>query len=449
MRNFIIRISSFGCRFAFAALFACSARADRIVVAQDREDGLYRCGETASFSVSVCDDAGRPLTVGKADWTLDNFGLKSVAKGTADLSAANPFVVRGTLQTPDFLRLKVRAGTNSVSWSVGYDVAAIRQNEPAPADFDAYWRGEQARLAKTVPLDATCELDPVRSKDRPYETHLIGFATFNGTRVWGFMTIPRDRSRAPFATRVRVCDAGYGAWDTWEPSSTEVVVTLNVFDFKPGRTLEENKALVSDMSARWAARHGLKKGTFYSMAGMGTGRDDYIFHDAMLGLDRAVDWVAQRPEVDPSRIYYIGSSQGGGFGLYLNYLNSHFARACFIVPACTGHYGYKQSRQSGWPQLVKGQPTPEKVAVAEKYAGYYDGVNFAAGIRHPVRFVVGFADETCPPADVYSAYNICPAADKGIVNCIGSGHGGTGKWIKANRGKPSWLDCEAWLHERL
>ena len=133
--------------------------------------------------------------------------------------------------------------------------------------------------------------------------------------------------------------------------------------------------------------------------------------------------------MDKTRFRYQGTSQGGGFGFYLTGLNHTFTRAAFYVPAITDTMGYLRGRQSGWPQIVENNSaTPEKRAMAEKNAPYFDGANFAARIRCPVRVAVGFADTTCAPCAVYAAYNAIPVKDKGIVHGIGMGHGCFGKF---------------------
>jgi len=439
---------TFLCLVLFAAQAAASV-AGVITVRQNRESALYRTDEETAFTVSVTDDSGKPRQEGSVRWTLDDFGPVKIAEGTADLANGNPFVVRGTLKEPGFLRLRVNATSNSAVWSVGYDVEKIRQTWPRPDDFDAYWQSEKARLAREVPLAPTCVLDERLSKDVPWETYRISFATFNGRRVYGFMTVPRDKAKAPFRARVRVCDAGTGAVGPWEGNAREVTVTMNVHYFEPCRTGDEQKARIKAVCEEESKRFGLMPGTYYACAGIASSREDYYFHDALLGIDRMVDWLAERPEVDARRLVYFGSSQGGGFGLYLNYLNRRFARACFAVPAMTGHFGRKQNRQDGWPSLLQNQRT-DTMADAERNAAYYDGVNFAAGIRHPVRFIVCFADTTCPPPDVYSAFNACPSADKAIMNAVGATHCGPrgwSPWIKENKSKPTWFDPDAWLRE--
>ena len=426
---------------ALAGAFGASA--DRIAVQQNHWNALYRSGEEAVFRVSVSTDGGEPVRTGKAKWTLDNFGTTRVASGEIDLSKENPFKLAGKLDGEGFLRLTVSSGTNRVVWGVGYDVARIAQAKARPDDFDAYWNGEKARLAREVPLDAKCESATWLSTAKR-DVFRISFATFGNRRVYGFMTVPKDRSKGPFRTRIRVCDAGPGAVGPWEGSDDEVTVTMNVHMFEPPRELDRQRQMIADLSAALAAKYGLKPGSYYALAGIGRSREDYFFHDSMLGIARAYDWIAAQDFTDADRFVYFGSSQGGGFGLATVYLNPRFSRVCFAVPAITGHYGHLSGRADGWPKLIANQPEGDRAA-AETNAAYFDGVNFAAGIRVPVRFIVGFSDETCPPPCVYAAYNACPSADKAIVNCIGAGHCGFNAWLKANPDKPSWLDYNAWL----
>lgn len=433
-------------RVTFAALAAAfcvgSAAAERFEIWQDHADALYRVGEEAVMRVTVLNDDGAIRREGRATWKLDNFGSQLIAGGEQDLAKANPFFVRGKLDHPDFLRLTVKSGKDSRVWSVGYDVEKIRQAKARPADFDSYWAGEKARLA-AIPLDPKCEKLDWLSNNR-WDAFRISFATLNDRRVYGFMTVPKNEALKPMRCRVRICDAGGGAVGPWESNDGEVTVTMNVHYFEPPRDAKEMRRLIDETSAALAEKYHLKKGTYYASAGIGVSREDYYFHDSMLGIARAFDWLAERPFVDPNRLVYYGSSQGGGFGLATVYLNPRFSRACFCVPAITGHYGTPHFSSCGWPSILANQNAEGRL-VAEKFAAYFDGVNFAAGIKTPVRFIVGFADTTCPPPDVYSAYNACPAEDKAIINAIGGGHGTALKWSKERMKDNPALDVDGWL----
>lgn len=431
--------------FVATVLAAFAAFAGAIEVAQDHADALYRTGEDATFKVTVKGDDGEVLKSGEAAWTLDNFGTVKFASGKANLADGNPFSVKGKMDTEGFLRLQVRSGTNSVIWSVGYDVEKIRQSEPRPADFDEYWTSEKARLEREVPLDPKMTLDE-RLSNKAYDCYRVNFATFNGKRVYGFMSVPKDKSKAPFRVRVHVPGAGAGVVSLGT-SADEIHLAMNVHTFEPKETIEEQSAQMSIQNAELAERYGLPNRKAYcSLAGIGESREDYWYHDVMLGINRAVDWVCARPDVDLSQITYFGSSQGGGFGLFLCYLNPHFTKALVAVCAITGHYGYRQGRQNGWPNLIAGQ-AEEKRAAAERNAAYYDGVNFAYGIKTPIRFIVGLADTVCPPPDVYAAYNVCPSKDKWIQNAIGSGHNWY-PWHEQNARKPGEFNFSVWLRSK-
>ena len=425
-----------------AAFAVCAAT---IEITQDHENALYRAGEEATFTVTVKDGDGGLVKSGSAVWSLDNFGSKKVGSGRSELADGNPFTVKGKLDEEGFLRLRVGVQTNSVIWGVGYDVEKIRQSEPCPADFDAYWTAEKARLEREVPLDPQMTLDEKRSNDR-YSCYRVNFATFNGKRVYGFMCVPKDSSKAPFRVRVNVPGAGPGV-TTATTNPNEIYLVMNVHTFEPEQSAEEQKEHMKRQNVALVEKYDLpNKGAYCALAGIAESREDYWYHDVMLGINRAVDWVCARPDVDLSQVTYTGSSQGGGFGLFLTYLNSHFTKSFVAVCAITGHFGHKQGRDSGWPRLIYNQ-RPGKRAAAERNAAYFDGVNFAARIKTPIRFIVGFIDQTCPPADVYAAYNVCPSKDKAIVNAIGSSHGWTG-WYGKNKGKPGWIDFDGWLRTK-
>ena len=418
--------------------------ADRIEITSDPAGAVqFYTGRVTTFTVKVTDDAGKLVRSGTAKTTLDNFGDKTYGTRTFDLAAANPFRLKGTMDEPGVLRLSVSSGTNNACWGVAYQTRGIVQAEPCPEDFDAYWSAEKARLEKEVPLDAKCELDPKRARAN-CDCYNVSFATFNGKRVYGFLAVPKGMKpgeRLPLHVNV----PGAGPWALSAATRPgEITLVMNVHAYPPPYDAKEMKRMMSEQNAALAKKYGLPDPTSYcSLAGIGESREDYWYHDIMLGINRAVDWACARPDVDVSRVTYSGGSQGGGFGLFLTYLNGHFTRSLVCVPAITGHYGYKQGRQSGWPNLIARQ-RPEKRAAAERNAAYFDGVNFARKIRKPIRFVAGLCDRTCPPANVWAAFNACPSENKDIVGVVGAPH----SWQKGVDGAAISRELEDWLRRR-
>ncbi len=402
------------------ALLPAHAFPLKFKVVNDHTNLLYRCGEEAVFTVTALETNGVKATAGEVKVTLDNFGPKNQLRRKVDLAKENPFVLRGKLDEPGFLCMTATAaGQKHFFWSVGYEPERLEKGSPSPEDFDAFWANARAKLAREVPLDPQIVKIDERSTSA-FTFYRVSFATF-GRRVHGYMSVPTDRSKAPYPVEFQVSAAGFGGWtNNMDGSPNAIQLFFAVYPFEPHWNWEK-----LDLKSKYDALNREcqeKYGTGYSTAGIAVSREEYFFYPVLLGIDRAVDWVAARPDVDSRHFWYQGTSQGGGFGFYLTGLNHHFTRAAFFVPAITDTMGYLKGRQSGWPRIIESQKKENRSA-AEKNAPYFDGANFAARIRCPVRVAVGFADVICAPCAVYSAYNAIKVKDKGIVHGFGMGHG--------------------------
>ena len=419
------------------AVFAAFAAPLGFRVVNDHADCLYRMGEEASFTVTATAPDGTKAKTGVVNVTLDNFGRKNQLRRKVDLAKENPFVLKGKLDEPGFLRLTASVtGQPDFFWSVGYEPTKLVKGSPSPDDFDEFWANARKKLAEKVPLDAQVVRIPERCKPA-YDYYRVSFATF-GRRIYGYMSVPTDKTKAPYPVEVEVAAAGFGFWTNgMGGDANSIRLFFSVYPFEPHWNWE--KLNLKSKYDRLESRCRAKYGTGYATAGLAVSREEYFFYPVILGIDRALDWVAARPDVDRSRFWYHGTSQGGGFGFYLAGLNRNFTRAALFVPALTDTMGYLKNRQSGWPWVIESQKQ-ENRAAAEKWAPYFDAANFASRIRCPVRVAVGFSDVTCAPCAVYSAYNAIPVADKGIVHGIGMGYGCHEKYYKELR---KWLRAPA------
>ena len=417
-----------------SASFAGFAAGLEFAIVNDHTNLLYRVGEEAVFTVTAMQD-GKRAAGGTVDLTLDNFGPAVQMRKRIDLAKTNPFTVKGKLAEPGFLRLTLNAKSMKTKvWGVGYEPERIEKGSPSPDDFDAFWSAARAKLAKEVPHDAKMTKVAERST-ADFDYYRISFATF-GRRVYGYMSVPTDKSKAPYPVEFQVAAAGFGGWTNGMAGEKDVIkVFFSVYPWAPHWDWDALglKAAYGFMNTALSARYDCRG---YSVSGLSKSREDYFFYPVLLGIDRAVDWVAARPDVDKGRFWYQGTSQGGGFGFYLTGLNHTFTRAAFFVPAITDTMGYLKGRQSGWPQPIESQSEANK-AVAAKNAPYFDGANFASRIACPVRVAVGFADTTCAPCAVYAAYNAIKVEDKGIVHgfgmthsCFGKFYEELGKWLR-------------------
>lgn len=439
---------------ALACGAACGATAEiRLEAVADHADCRYAAGETGTVTFTAKDADGRNVATGRVEVALDDFGPHVlVPPRVVDLARENPFSVSGTRATPGFLRARVRSLTAGMRvrdnngqtsgvyhFGLAYDPEKIVSGTPDPPDFDAFWADAIRRLDETVPVDARLERMPERSAGA-VDVFRVSFATYGGRRVYGWLTEPKDRAKGPYPVRVTVPGAGIGAVGPGGGADA-VTLVMNVHSYPQpeGKGAEADAArrrAYAEQDAAYAKPCGVAR---YCQAGIHKSREDYFYYASILGINRAVNWLAARPTADKARFSYSGTSQGGGFGLILTALNPHIARSCIFVPALTDLLGENvEGRQPGWPRILEAQ-RPENRAAAARNAPYFCGVNFARRIRTPIRFVVGFADTTCAPAAVWSAYNACPAADKDILCGVGMGHlvasrfyGALGAWQRQN-----------------
>jgi cephalosporin-C deacetylase-like acetyl esterase len=399
-----------------------------ITVTADRAGAVYACGEEARLEISVTDAQGGLLASGRVAVTLDNFGTNCLLAETVELARDNPVVVRGTLREPGFLRCGAKGSgipaAKPAVYGVGFDPEAIRLGSGGvPADFDAYWRGEIERLEREVPLDA--RMEPMATTGRVGRIAFrVSFATFGGKRVHGFLAVPQPAA-GPRPLYVTVPWAGPGAYEPEPGPGGEDVITLvlNVHAYEPGPDAATNSKKYAAQNRRYADEvKGIKLRSAYEnhrYAGY-TDRTAYFYHDALLGIRRGVLWALARPEVDRTRVGYVGRSQGGGVGLMLVALTPGVTRALFCQPAFADLLATRQGRRAGWPCLVE-RARPADRAAVERTAGYYEAGHFASRLTCETRVIIGFADDTCPPPGVYAAYNEI-RAPKTVLHDVGVPH---------------------------
>ena len=397
----------------------------------DKADGVYALGEKATITVTVFKTNSVPLEVGKVKWRLNNFGDATIEEGTFDLSeGTNAFTVSGAMKEPGFMRLDVSELTakgharGTKYFGVAYDPYNINPGAECPADFNDFWAAAVKKYDETVrdPIKMT-KVEDDNSKLRTlYELEI---PTVEGRTLWGYLSEPKDLSKGPFPVVVSVPGAGPSTWGVGGDDKT-IRLFVNVHYYRPLRGEEKhskrNEANQKEEDEAWAKRYPVKN-VRYTQVGISSSREEYFYYGVLLGINRAVNWLAARPEVDRKCFRYNGTSQGGGFGLWLCGLNRNFTSAVVYVPALTDLLGFRQGgRESGWPRLIEGQ-LDENKPVAEKNAPYFCGVNFARNINIPIRVEVGSADTVCPPMAGFSAFNVMPSKDKEIHIGLGQGHG--------------------------
>jgi len=393
--------------------------AQSLEISADRESAIYKVNETATLSLLVKDAQGAVAKEGKLTVELNNFGPLKISNQVFDLADANPVRVSGTLKVPGFMLCEAKAhvdGKNATTYfGAAYSPEQIKPGSKRPVDFDQFWDAAVRKLDAQVPADPKIERFPQYCTDK-YESFKVSFATFGNKRVYGFLCVPKGKGKFPVLVNVPGAGPGYANPQTTWAEQGFISFVMNVHPFEPAANKKEQKKLYEEQDVRLREIYGVR----YCQSGARS-REEYFFYPIILGINRAVNWLSERGDIDKSRFLYMGSSQGGGFGLYLCGLNRNFTKGVIHVPALTDLMGYKEERWSGWPKLIESVPSEDKKS-AEKLAPYFDGAHFAYRIKCPVRLSVGFIDRTCPPAAVYAGYNSLTVKDRDIMNVVNMPH---------------------------
>ncbi len=400
----------------------------------DAPSCLYKSGAKARVEVCVKDKQGNRLEKGVVEVWADDGWTNVVWRRKVDLSKEPAVKMELSRGTPGSLRLHAKGVGFSVRSGferVIFDADRIMPLTPSPDDFEAYWRGEQKRLEREVPIDV--KKIPAPDLDTASHTMFrVSFATFGGHRIYGILAVPKGEGRFPVIVNVPGAGPGQQSLGGSILRPGWITLMMNVHGIALDGTQKEYK----DRFNNWFKSYtGPACEPRYQYVGYAQSREAPFYHRTILGMTRALDWLAAEPYANPSRFVYYGCSQGGGFGLYLSAMWGKFARTASLCPNKCDMLAFLHGREPG-SSHIKNQK-PENVEAACRNAVYHDNCNFARMIRTPVWMMYGTADDNCQTVGGIAAFNMIPSKEKKLSLLPGTGHG----WHKP-AGLEKWLFAE-------
>ncbi len=375
-----------------------------ITVRPDRDEAVYKKGETVTFQIEVKDGSGKALDWGSVHCYFSDDHYKTTEDYTLAVTG-QPLKVTGKLVRPGFLQCEVQfdSGSRELKSKVkpGLGAAAISPEEISPSrevpiDFEAFWSSQKERLAE-VPLNAEMEKILPSSTDK-IEVFDTQITCLDDVPVSGYFGRPVGAKAKSLPIILWVHGAGVRSSSLGKAvtGATEgyLSMDINAHGIPNGRP----KTYYDQLKGK----DGRLKN--YSHQGR-ENRDAFYFKGMFMRLVRAIDFLTAQPEWDGKTVAVIGHSQGGLQALVAGGLDE---RVTFIgagVPAGCDHTGMLRRRISGWPKLVPLLEDGKADPVIAELSRYYDAVNFSARYHGDAMVSVGFIDRTCPPTSVYAAYN--------------------------------------------
>ncbi|MFA6961543.1 MAG: acetylxylan esterase [Opitutaceae bacterium] len=409
------------------------AAAAAINVTCDRPAGVYESGQTAVFTV-IRNDTAETAPVATVKILRNNRELVHTETVTGtEAEHAVSFTPKDDGWYFCSVTLPGEEKKPAATTGVVFNPDAYTPSMPAPADFDAFWATQKARLAadKAVPVLTpltpeqlsleTANPDPLKKitalESQGYTCVNLEIPCLDVRPVEGYFAKPKSPVKGGHPAILLFHAAGVaGGW-----CRASLVNTLG--------HAEKYNALVVDMNAHGMLNgqpqsyyDALEKGELAGYQNRGKeSREQFYFLGMFLRLQRAIDFLAEQPEWDGKHLICIGISQGGAQVLAAAGLDSRVSAAVATVPGMCDFTGPVAGKPAGWPGIGNGSPADPQTKVYLNTVSYFDAVNFCARSKAETLVTVGFVDTTCSAPGVFTAYNQLKAA-KRIITVPDKGH---------------------------
>ncbi len=391
-----------------AAAFLQSASAWAGVVSlqwsTDKEPVAYQPGEPITFQLRLVED-GKPLAGKTLKWTRRGDDQKTES-GQQPSAADTPLKIVTSLDKPGFVYLAVTIAnedgtplkgkfvnnketgsgfllegdaTAPVKFEGGAGVEPRKlEGNPAPADLDAFWTAQKARLA-AVPMKA--ELKEIESPKPGYDAFDVQIPCPGGKAVSGCLAVPKTAKGKSLPAVVSF--NGYGVSPARpQPVAGMISLNINAHGIENGREPEFYKAL------------GLGELKEYAFSKQENAKPETAYFNGMaLRVLRALEYIKSRPEWDGKNLMTRGGSQGGLQAIWAAALDGDVTECRAEMPWCCDLAGIQVGRLRGW------RPDPATGLA------YYDPVHLARRINCKVWLGAGLGDAVCPPSGVSVFFN--------------------------------------------
>lgn len=345
--------------------------------------GVYQTGDTVGWNVTL------PWNARPARYVIRKNNLGELGRGT--LYPGQPAKIETRLDEPGMVYVEVTEevpGAKPKALGAAVSPHLIRPAIPAPADFDAFWKGKIAAMRK-VPMR------PVLT-EKPSDKDGVDFAILRldhveGRHVWGQVAKPHDPSgkkKFPGLVILQWASPPYPldkSWVTDHAAQGWLAVNVEPHDVMPDQPKEYYEALPQEIKN-------------YNTIGT-RDREKNYFLNMYLGDIRAVDYLASRPDWDGRTLVVMGTSMGGQQALCTAAFHPKVTALLANVPAGADLNGTAHGRRVGYPFW-----DPEDPEVL-KTAQYFDSANCAARVKVPSLVSMGFIDIATPPVGIFAAFN--------------------------------------------
>jgi len=380
--------------FTFYIIFGwyTVSNAQKIILKQTKESGIYKKGEKIEVSVLL-----EGTEVDSISVRLEkNYGGNAVWQKMRCLKK-RLVLFEGDFNEPTSMIFEVRAGENYAGTGFVVEPENLKPATKRPKDFDKYWKDEKAAL-KALPLET--KKMPVNDIESGFLCSDVEINCTGSKPVRGYFAKPVKAIPGSLPIVLNLHAAGVKG--SWCLARTETAL----------RYAKMGKGTLSfDLNAHGMLNgqpqeyyDNLEAGELKNYARIGIeSRNEYYFRGMYLRLLRTLDFLCSQPEWDGKRIIVIGESQGGGQALAAAGLDQRVTAAVATVPAMCDFGRTLIEEKGGWPN-----PFGQKDKNKEKLLNvvpYFDDVHILKNSKATLVTEIGLIDFTCPSIGIYAAIN--------------------------------------------
>ena len=371
-------------------LATAALAAPELSLTPQNNTGVYRLGEPVGWKLTA---GATPIK--EAAYVLKRGGATPVGQGTVPFNNGKA-ALTATLQEPGAILAEVTARTADGKQlkALGGAVIApekIKPSAPCPEDFDAFWKTKLSELAAVPPHPV---LAPAESGKAGVQYWQLSMDNIRGTKIHGHLARPAQGQKFPAILFVQYAGVYPLPKNSAVGAAAEGWLALNISAHD--LPLEEPQAFYDQQN----------NGALKNYTAIGNDdREKSYFLRMFLACDRAVEYLAQRPDWNGKTLIVSGTSQGGLQAFVTAGLNHKVTALLAMVPAGCDNTGALAGRRPGWPYWMSSAASKDQ-AKALTTSKYFDGVNFAARVKCPALVGIGLIDTTSPAEGVWSGVNL-------------------------------------------
>lgn len=359
-------------------VFACTLYADSEVVS---------CPQ---FTWNATTDDGQ-VYMGESDGSHGKIIIKIPATGTGN--------IRLMVYAKDEYGAKIPDVKQS-EFSVVVNANSITAKKEEPADFDAFWAEQIAKVNAVSPDVISMEkvtsptgvqgMDGASSSTSGHDFYRVKVQTPSecGYAV-GYLTVPKNAS----SLGITVVFNGYGVGDL-SPyvSPTRIVLNVCAHSYELGQDSSYYSALSNGSLANYGFTNTANRDTVYFRTMIMRDLQMVRFIKAYAGTEGVlIDGVKSSLNVWNGKLNLYGGSQGAFQGIAVAALDHDVTDAYWYIPWMCDIGGSRSEFRPTYTAAL----------------GYYDTVFFGKRVSSDVNVTLtaGLADYICPPSGVVALYN--------------------------------------------